>query len=163
MYTQFPDSCQSISLYVSTCPSICQLHIYESVSLLIYYKDFLRPDSCVLDVSSQSRTVSGAASVLLGDIWLSLMLRLTYLLWLWTVWWHLSVLTVVGEQDFPFFSTVTQCWQGWGKFILCLLGAWPGSARTDIDCGSLSLIGLGWYRHFPVGVKRQLHWGSGET
>lgn len=42
--------------------------------------------------------LSGAAEVYLHDIWPSPTLYLTYLLWLWTVWWHLSLFAVEGEQ-----------------------------------------------------------------
>ncbi len=109
----------------------------------------------MLDVSLQYRVLSGAAWVLLGDIRLRLMLYMSYLLWLWTVWWHLSVFTLVGEKRPPN-PTVIQCWQGCKKFILCLSGTWTASSQTWIDCDKLSLFRLSWYKHFTVDVKRQL-------
>lgn len=92
-------------------------------------------------------------------------------------WWHLAEPNVISESSvvtvdclMTFVSiyccswtktsfllpTVTQRWQGCRKFILCLLGAWPGPSRTCIDCGRLSLFRLGWCGHFPVDVKGQL-------
>lgn len=84
------------------------------------------------------------------------MLCLSHPLWLRTVWWHLSVFIVVGEQRLLFSSRL---WLSVDKVAESSSVCWErdqGQGQTCIVCGRLSLFGLGWYRHFPVDVKGQL-------